>query len=177
MKDQTIIAETERLILRRYEKEDLQDLFEYLSDREVVKYEPYQPMTLDEAKENLAWRIGTDEMVAVELKASHKMIGNVYMGRRDFEALEIGYVFNRDYWGHGYAAESCAALIRQAFSNGIHRIYAECDPNNQSSWKLLEALGFQREAHFRKNVYFWKDEAEKAIWKDTYVYAKLNDTI
>lgn len=177
MKDQTIIAETERLILRRYKQEDLQDLFEYLSDREVVKYEPYQPMTLDEAKENLAWRIGTDEMVAVELKASHKMIGNVYMGRRDFEALEIGYVFNRDYWGHGYAAESCAALIRQAFSNGIHRIYAECDPNNQSSWKLLEALGFQREAHFRKNVYFWKDEAEKAIWKDTYVYAKLNDTI
>ncbi len=177
MKDQTIIAETERLILRRYKQEDLQGLFEYLSDREVVKYEPYQPMTLDEAKENLAWRIGTDEMVAVELKASHKMIGNVYMGRRDFEALEIGYVFNRDYWGHGYAAESCAALIRQAFSNGIHRIYAECDPNNQSSWKLLEALGFQREAHFRKNVYFWKDEAEKAIWKDTYVYAKLNDTI
>ena len=177
MKDQTIIAETERLILRRYEKEDLQDLFEYLSDREVVKYEPYQPMTFDEAKENLAWRIGTDEMVAVELKASHKMIGNVYMGRRDFEALEIGYVFNRNHWGHGYAAESCAALIRQAFSNGIHRIYAECDPNNQSSWKLLEALGFQREAQFRKNVFFWKDDTEKPIWKDTYVYAKLNDTI
>ena len=177
MKDQTIIAETERLILRRYEKEDLQDLFEYLSDREVVKYEPYQPMTFDEAKENLAWRIGTDEMVAVELKASHKMIGNVYMGRRDFEALEIGYVFNRNHWGHGYAAESCAALIRQAFSNGIHRIYAECDPNNQSSWKLLEALGFQREAQFRKNVFFWKDDTGKPIWKDTYVYAKLNDTI
>ena len=38
----------------------------------------------------------------------------------------------------------------------------------------FEALEFQREAHFRKNVYFWKDENEKAIWKDTYVYAKLN---
>ncbi len=41
--------------------------------------------------------------------------------------------------------------------------------------KLLEALGFQREAHFRQNVYFWKNETEKAIWKDTYVYARLND--
>lgn len=61
-------------------------------------------------------------MIAVELKKSCKMIGNVYMGRRDFEAL-----------------------------------------------------GFQREAHFRKNVYFWKDENQKAIWKDTYVYARLND--
>ena len=175
MENKIIIAETERLILRRYKKEDIQDLFEYLSDEEVVKYEPYKPLTFDEAKENLEWRIGTDEMIAVELKNSHKMIGNVYMGKRDFEALEIGYVFNRNYWGHGYAAESCKTLIQQAFSNGAHRIYAECDPDNKSSWKLLEALEFQREAFFKKNVYFWKDETGKAIWKDTYVYAKLND--
>ena len=170
-----IVAETERLILRRYKKEDLQDLFEYLSDKDVVEYEPYKTMTFDEAKENLEWRIGTDEMIAVELKSSHKMIGNVYLGKRDFEALEIGYVFNRNYWGKGYAAESCEALIEQAFSNGVHRIYAECDPRNKNSWKLLEALGFRREAHFRKNVYFWKDENGKPIWKDTYIYAKLND--
>lgn len=174
MDSKRIIAETERLILRRYQKEDLQDLFEYLSDIQVVEYEPYKPLTLPETKENLEWRIRTDEMIAVELKQSHKMIGNVYMGKREFEALEIGYVFNRNYWGHGYAAESCTALIQQAFSNGIHRIYAECDPCNRRSWKLLEALGFQREAHFRKNVYFWKDENGEALWKDTYVYAKLN---
>ena len=174
MESEIIIAETERLILRRYRKEDLQDLFEYLSDGEVVEYEPYRPMTLDEAKEALEWRIGTDEMIAVELKGSHKMIGNVYLGKREFDTLEIGYVFNRDHWGRGYAAESCKAMIRRAFSNGIHRIYAECDPRNERSWKLLEVLGFQREAHFRQNVYFWKDESGKAIWKDTYVYAKLN---
>ena len=168
-----IIAETERLILRRYKKEDLEDLFEYLSDPEVVEYEPYKPMTLSETEENLEWRIGTDEMIAVELNETHKMIGNVYMGNREFDAKEIGYVFNRKYWGHGYAAESCKALIELAFSNGIHRIYAECDPCNRRSWKLLEALGFQREAQFRKNVYFWKDESGKPIWKDTYVYARL----
>ena len=152
METKIMIAETERLILRRYKEEDLQDLFEYLSDKEVVKYEPYKPLTHDETKENLKWRIGTEEMIAVELKDSHKMIGNVYMGKREFEALEIGYVFNRNYWGHGYAVESCKALIQQAFSNGIHRIYAECDPQNKSSWKLLETLGFKREAHLRKNV-------------------------
>ena len=175
MESKIVIAQTDRLILRRYREEDLQDLFEYLSDQEVVEYEPYRPLTLSETKENLEWRIGTEEMVAVELKDSHKMIGNVYLGKREFEALEIGYVFNRAYWGHGYAVESCKALIQQAFSSGIHRIYAECDPRNRSSWKLLEALGFQREAHLIKNVYFWKDESGKAIWKDTYIYAKLND--
>lgn len=121
MESKIIIAETERLILRRYQQEDLQDLFEYLSDREVVAYEPYKPLTFDETKENLKWRVGTDEMIAVELKKSRQMIGNVYMGKREFEAL-----------------------------------------------------GFQREAYFRKNVFFWKDESGKAIWKDTYVYAKLN---
>ncbi len=174
MENKIVIAETERLILRRYIKDDIQDLFEYLADEEVVKYEPYKPLTLEEVRENLDWRIGTDEMVAVELKDSRKMIGNVYVGKRDFEALEIGYVFNRTYWRHGYAAESCKALIEQAFLSGVHRIYAECDPLNKSSWKLLETLGFQREAHLRKNVYFWKDENGKAIWKDTYIYSKLN---
>ena len=167
-------AETDRLILRRYKKEDLQDLFEYLSDKKVVEYEPYRPMTLDQTKENLEWRIKTDEMIAVELKKSRKMIGNVYIGKRDFAAMKIGYVFNRDYWGHGYAAESCRAIIGRAFANGVHRIYAECDPHNERSWRLLEALGFLREAHLRKNVYFWKDANNQPIWKDTYVYAKLN---
>lgn len=173
MENKIIIAETERLILRRYKKEDLQDLFEYLSDAKVVEYEPYKPLTLDETRENLEWRIGTEEMIAVELKNSHKMIGNVYAGKRDFEALEIGYVFNHNFWRHGYATESCKALIDRAFSNGIHRIYAECDPLNERSWKLLEALGFQREAHLRENVYFWKDENGKPIWKDTYIYGRL----
>ena len=89
MERKIIIAKTKRLILRRFQKEDLPDLFEYLSDRETLEYEPYRPLTLKEAKENLEWRIGTDEMIAIELKSSHKMIGNIYMGKRDFEALEM----------------------------------------------------------------------------------------
>ncbi|MGN0495307.1 MAG: GNAT family N-acetyltransferase, partial [Lachnospiraceae bacterium] len=80
----TTPIETERLILRRYKAEDLNDLFEYLSDDEVVKHEPYKAMTLEETKENLKWRIETDEMIAVELKENHKMIGNIYLGKRDF---------------------------------------------------------------------------------------------
>ena len=47
MENKIIIAETERLILRRYKKEDVQDLFDYLSDKEVVRYEPYKQCHLD----------------------------------------------------------------------------------------------------------------------------------
>lgn len=173
MKEKRIL-ETSRLILRRYDESDFDDLYEYLSDEEVVKHEPCKPMIMEEVKENLTWRIFTDEMIAIELKSSGKMIGNIYLGNREFESKEIGYVFNKAYWGKGYAKESCKGLIDYCFSKGVHRIFAECDPENTNSWRLLEALGFEREAHLKQNVYFWKDENDNPIWKDTFIYSLLN---
>ena len=167
--------ETENLILRNFLEEDFNDLFEYLSDPDVVLYEPYKAMNKEEVMDNLKWRISTDEMVAVELKETHKMIVNVYLGSRDFEAVEIGYVFNKNYWGKGYAKEACMSLIKNCFENGIHRVYAECDPNNPNSWRLLESLGFNREAYLKENVYFWRDNSGNPIWKDTYIYSLLNN--
>lgn len=167
-------VETKRLILRRFRENDLQDLHEYLSDPQVVAFEPYKPMTMEEVRENLAWRISTDEMIAVVLKETGKLIGNVYLGKRDIDSLEIGFVFNSRFQHQGYARESCKKLIDAAFAFGAHRIYAECDPENENSWRLLERLGFRREAHLRKNVYFWKDETGSPIWKDTYIYTIFN---
>lgn len=111
---------------------------------------------------------------AVVLKENRQLIGNVYLGKREGEALELGYVFNKHYWRQGYARESCKALNQKAFSEGVHRIYAECDPCNTGSWSLLESLGFTREAYFRQNVYFWKDDKGAPVWKDTFVYSLLN---
>lgn len=61
--------ETERLILRKYKEEDLQDYYEYISNPNVVRYEPYKPMTREEAARDLKSRIGSEEFIAVELKA------------------------------------------------------------------------------------------------------------
>jgi len=175
MKNPNKIAETERLILRRFREGDLQDLYECLSDPETVRFEPYLPMTLQETQDILRWRISSDEFIAVELKDKHKMIGNIYLGKKDFAAVEIGFLFNREYWNCGYATESCKYLIALAFSNGTHRIFAECDPENPNSWRLLEKLGFSREAYLNKNVFFWKDEKNQPIWKDTLIYSKLSE--
>ena len=175
MEPKSIIAETDRLILRKYKDSDLNDLFDYLSNPRVVEFEPYKPMTMEEVKNNLKWRISTDEMIAVELKSNQKMIGNIYLGKRDFDSLEIGFVFNESYWKNGYAQESCEKLIELAFNNGIHRIFAECDPNNKNSWCLLEKMNFTREGYLKKNVYFFKDDKNKPIWKDTFIYSKLNN--
>ncbi|MBO7251606.1 MAG: GNAT family N-acetyltransferase [Oscillospiraceae bacterium] len=165
---------TARLTLRPLCRDDLNDLYEYLSNPQVVAYEPYKPMTLEETRKELEERIASPEMIAVTLNSNGKLIGNLYLGSREFDAMELGYVFNRSNWGQGYAQESCRSLISQVFQDGIHRIYAECDPENENSWKLLERLGFQREAHLKQNVYFWKDENGNPIWKDTYIYSLLH---
>ena len=99
---------------------------------------------------------------------------DVAPGQQVFHTLGID-LMEKAFWGSGYAKESCEALIARAFAGGAHRIYAECDPENTGSWKLLEALGFEREAHLKRNIYFWRDEQGRPIWKDTYIYAKVRD--
>ena len=74
-------------------------------------------------------------MIAVELRDGGGLIGNVYLGRREFQSMELGFVFNREYWGNGYASESCRAVLEKTFGEGVHRVYAECDPENENSWR------------------------------------------
>ncbi|WP_288757624.1 GNAT family protein [uncultured Treponema sp.] len=103
------------------------------------------------------------------------MIGNIFLGKRECETLELGYVLNSNFCGNGYAFEACSAMCGNVFSKGIHRLEANCDPNNAASWKLLERLGFVREGHLRKDIYFRKGKNGNPIWKDTFIYSKLND--
>ena len=107
------------------------------------------------------------------LPDSGRVIGNIYCGVRDFNAREAGYIINRDFQRNGYAVEALLAVVAEAFRNGAHRVYAECDPRNVRSRKLLEKTGFQREAHLRQNIFFHKDESGRPVWKDTFVYAIL----
>ena len=52
--------------------------------------------------------------------------------------------------------------------------FAECAPQNTPTWKIMEKINLQCEAHFKKNVSFRKDENGFPIYWDTYVYARLN---
>ena len=90
------------------------------------------------------------------------------------EILSFGpFTIDPDYQRKGYGSEALSAVIENAFAEGVHRIYAECDPRNICSWKLLEKVGLVREAHFRQNVFFHRDENGMPKWKYTYVYAKV----
>lgn len=165
---------SERLVIRRFEKGDWQDLYEYLSDEEVVKFEPYDIYSEEQAKEEAINRSNNECFYAVCLKESGKVIGNLYFGKGDFDTWELGYVFNRKYQGNGYAIESSKAIIDYAFESlGARRIIALCSDKNEHSWKLLERLGMRREGLFLQNVSFKTDTTGQPIWFDSYEYAIL----
>lgn len=169
------MIETKRLILRPFQESDYDDLFEFLYQLRDDEYEGYPGITYENGREHLKYRLHSEEFYAIELKGFRKVIGNIYCGNRDFEAKEVGYIINSCFQRKGYAAEALAAVIGHAFSAGVHRVYAECDPKNERSWRLLEKVGMAREAHFRQNLYFHRDSAGNPIWKGTYVYALLNE--
>lgn len=89
--------ETARLILRKFIEADYDDLYEFLSQLRDNEFEGYPGIDYENGREHLKYRVGSDEFYAIELKESGKVIGNVYFGKRDFEAKEIGYIVNRDY--------------------------------------------------------------------------------
>ena len=168
--------QTRRLLLRPFRKSDYDDLFEFLSQFEDDEFEDYPGITRENGREHLKYRLGSEEFYAIELTDSGKVIGNIYCGKRDFAAREVGYIVNKRYQQKGYAAKALSAVIAQAFKDGAHRVYTECDArNNVPSWKLLEKVGLRREAYFRRNIWFHRDEDGEPIWKDTLVYAILED--
>ncbi len=164
---------TERLLLRPFRESDYDVLFEFLSQLEDDEFEGYPGITYENGREHLKYRLGSEEFCAIELKGYGKVIGNIYCGKRDFESREVGYIVNKRYQRKGYAAEALSAVIAQAFRDGAHRIYAECDPGNVPSCKLLEKVGLRREAHLRQNIWFRRDEYGAPVWKDTLIYAVL----
>jgi RimJ/RimL family protein N-acetyltransferase len=167
---------TQRLLIRNFTKNDWKDLYEYLSDENVVRFEPYEVFTEEQCKREAIQRSKNDAFLAVCLKDTNKVVGNIYFALQDFNAWELGYVFNASYQGMGYATESAEAVIKEAFENlGARRIIAMCNPNNEPSWRLLERLGMRREGHLIKNIYFKKDAAGNPIWQSTYEYAILID--
>ena len=171
-----MVIETQRLLIRPFDSADWEDLHEYLSDGQVVRYEPYGVFTADESRQEAARRSSDPAFWAVCLKKGGKLIGNLYLAGQPFDTWELGYVFNASYQGKGYATEAAACLMDHAFGRlGARRVTAMCNPLNTASWRLMERLGMRREGHLIQNIWFKRDERGEPIWSDTYEYAILAD--
>lgn len=170
---------TKRLLIRAFSSEDAQDLYEYLSDPQIYRYEPGEPIDLEQAQNYLTDMANNPNIYAVELKSEHKVIGQLYFCQQEPEHLmtwELGYRMSSKYQKQGYGSEAAQALVDYGFRKlDVHRVVAYCHPDNIASWKLLEKIGFRREGLLRKNVYFRKDEAGNPLWWDSYAYARLEE--
>ena len=68
---------------------DYDDLYEFLSQLRENEFEGYPGITYENGREHLKYRENSEEFYAIELKETGKVIGNIYYGKRDFEAREI----------------------------------------------------------------------------------------
>jgi RimJ/RimL family protein N-acetyltransferase len=174
------VFETERLVVRRFVGDDVEALHSYLSLPEVCRWVPFEPQTLEQTRERVGRKIAQgwhpDEelralALAVVRRADGRMVGDLVCFSEDdpvHRQAEIGYSFHPDVAGHRYATESVRGLVTWVFANlDLHRLTARVDVENVPSWRLLERLGFRREAHLRENEWF------KGHWSDEYDYAVL----
>lgn len=169
--------QTPRLTIRRFNPADANDLYEYLSDPQIYRFEPGAPLDQAQTGQRAAEMAASPHFWAVALRATGKVIGQIYLGQIEpAERLtcELGYILNPAYQRQGYASEAAAALVRQTLTaGGMHRVVAHCNPDNVASWKLLEKIGLRREGLHRQDIFFRRDAAGAPLWTDTCVYALL----
>lgn len=165
-----IKLETERLIIRNYKTEDYHDIYDYFSHEEVARYEDFYPMSGEEVKEQIDEWKDKDSRMVVEIKDQHKVIGSIGYFIDEDGDYSIDYDFNPIYGKKGYATEAGKELVRYLFSNlGVKKLYADCDTQNENSWKLLERLGFQRIGRLDNESY--KEDANgNPILVSIYLY-------
>ena len=157
----TVRLETERLILRKFTENDAESVFKnWASDDEVTKFltwpthrsvevsKAYIDFCLESYKHDDSYQWG------IELKETGELFGNISVVKvnEDLEALELGYVIGRRFWGDGYMAEAVKAVIAFLFEEaGANRIAARHDTNNPNSGKVMKKAGMKYEGTLRRN--------------------------
>jgi len=157
--------ESERLIIRKYEKGDGEDyfsLFERNNNRDELKEhvdEAKSVTTLEQAeiriREHEAEWISRRRLVlGVWLKETGECIGQIWIEPNKWEvpSFELGYFTDAGYHRRGYALEASIRSLKFLFDDlNAHKVIIITHDTNEKSWKLAERLGFQKEAHFRES--------------------------
>lgn len=154
--------ETDRLVIRNFFPEDWRDLHEMIVNyqaSEVAQYDHQWPTSQEEIKGVAEWFSGGDRFLAVCLNSTGRLIGFVSLNPEDAEGETVcglGYVFNSDYHGQGYASEACRAARQHAFDElNADRLVINTAEINQPSCRLAERLGMrqveERTGSFRQN--------------------------
>ncbi len=171
------ILETERLLLRRIDKNDVDSFFALRSNAKMMEF---IPRVLQKTKEEtlvlmeqIDSRINLNEAInwAICLKPNTKMIGIISFHEIIFKnyRAEIGYMLLPDFHGKGIISEAVKRVVLYGFNDlKLNSIAAIIAPENIASEKVLIKNHFVKEAHFIENEFF------DGKFIDTVIYSKLN---
>lgn len=167
--------ETKRLIIRSITLDDKNEIFEYRCDKETNKFQGWIPESIDDVEifiGKIAKKINEPEswfqFVIIE-KETQRIVGDlgIHFFERDNNQVEIGCTLNKDFQNRGYATEALKRIIDYLFKDlKKHRITASIDPDNKNSIRLVERIGFRKEAHFFESLFIngkWVDDAVFAL--------------
>ena len=157
----TLPIVTQRLVLRRFAREDQADLLALAAQPEVAKILSGRlPASEEGVREYVDLQNSYESFerdkvfeLAVERTEDGRVIGLVGLIHRGHRQGEVGWALAAEYRGQGYATEAAGALIDYGFASlGLHRIHADTNSDNVASLRVMERLGMSREAQLREAV-------------------------
>ncbi|QXP70307.1 GNAT family N-acetyltransferase [Polaribacter sp. R2A056_3_33] len=144
-----MIFETERLIIRRLNVEDLDAFHKLESNTNVLKYAIGNPKSYIENEIELKalilkYNIPKNDfwVYAIIRKTDNQFIGTVALVKNNLDD-EIGYRFLEEFWNQGFGFEVCGGLISYCKKLKMDKIIAYVVDENIGSSKILEANCFQ----------------------------------
>jgi len=182
----TQTIETKRLILRKINLRDTEDMFKnWASDEDVAKYLTWQAhkdvSVTKTVIESFIERQNDLDYFAwcIEWKENHQVIGTIDIVKLDkqYETAEMGYCISREYWGKGIMTEALLAVEEFLFDRvDLNRIQAKHHVDNPASGKVMSKCGMQFEGVQRKaskdNMGDFCDVATYAILKSDWENAR-----
>ena len=152
------MLKTERLLLRRWEDSDAENLYEYAKDPDVGPIAGWPPhQSVDESRNVIRNVFQGKEAYAICLKTDEKAIGAIELklnGHTDMtdrdDECELGYWLGKPFWGQGIMPEAVKEILRHAFEEiGMTKVWVGYYEGNSKSKRVQEKAGFR---------YQWKSE-------------------
>ena len=145
---------TARLVLRRFQAGDLEQLRRIVDDPSVKAFSPDEPRAIaaaEHAERGGRNRHPADFEFAIVVRRTGRVAGACELVIGPRRSGEIGYLLGRRHWGHGYATEAVQALVSFGFDGlSLNRLHAIVSLDNARSRRVLEKVGFCWDALLRR---------------------------
>ena len=150
---ENINFKTKRLLLRRFEESDLQNVFKGLSHPEVIKHYGVSYDSLESTKAQMKWFTELENEETGMWFAVCSLDDRTFYGAgglnnlcKDHKKAEIGFWLLPDYWGRGIITEALPVICNYGFDHlGIHRIEGFVESKNTNCINAMSKLNFHYE--------------------------------